>query len=157
MVPGGEVLGLAPGLGLGFLSWSIVPFPPVGDPLGPLAVATSLLAPPGPAVPLSTGLADVEVVVLALTVVLWWSPGCLVLTFFALNGPVSPGLVAPVPLPAVDGRPGVPSPSDFMVADDATAVQLPVSVFLMTQMVLWTRSLSQGAAGTQGHLTPLGC
>lgn len=152
MVLGGEVLGLAPGLGL--LSWSLAPLPPVGEPLDPLAVATSFLAPPGPAVPLST---VAEVVVFALAVVLRWSPGCLVLPFFALDGSLSPGLVALVPLSAVAGRTGVPSPSDFMVLDDAAVVQLPVPVFLKTRLVLWTGGLSHGAAGPEAHLTPLGC
>lgn len=71
---GGEVLGLAPGLGL--LSCSFTP----GELLGPLAVAASRLD-PGPPVPLTTG-AGVDVI-FALAAVLR-SPG-LVFPFFALD------------------------------------------------------------------------
>lgn len=72
--PGGEVLGLAPGLGL--FSCSFTP----GEPLGPLAVATSRLD-PGPPVPLTTGVAAEAIFALAAEVL---STG-LVFPFFALD------------------------------------------------------------------------
>lgn len=123
---GGDVLGRAPGFG--FFSCSLAPW----ELLGPLALATSRLAPAAP-VPLTTGaLADAAFAFGATL----RSPGFF--TFFALDAWPSPGLLA------------VPSPSDFM-ADAALRQEV---VFSDTLLVLCTGGLS--GAG-EGHFTALDC
>lgn len=115
---GGDVLGRAPGFG--FFSWSLDPW----ELLGPLALATSRLAPVAP-VPLTTGAAADAAFAFGATL---RSPGFF--TAFALDVWPSPGLFAD------------PSPSDFM-ADAA----LRQDVFSGTLLVLCTGGLSGAGEG----------
>lgn len=125
---GGDVLGLAPGLGL--LSCSLCP----GELLGPLAVDMSRLT-AGTPVPLTTG---VPVAAVFDFVGVLRSPD-LVFTFFALDAWLSPGLLA------------VPTPSDFMAE---AALQEEENVYSDTLWVLFTG----GCSGTdEGHFTALDC
>ena len=122
---GGDVLGRAPGFG--FFSCSLAPW----ELLGPLALATSRLAPAAP-VPLTTGVPADAVFAFVATL---RSPGFF--TLFALDVWPSPCLLA------------VPSPSDFMA--DAALREEDV-VFSDTLWVLCTGGLS---GADEGHLMAL--
>lgn len=124
---GGEVLGLAPGFG--FFSWSLAPW----ELLGPLALATSRLAPAVP-VPLTTGVAAEAVFPFAATL---RSPGFF--TVFALEVWPSPGLLA------------VPSPSDFM-ADVALREEE-----VACSDALWLLCTGGLSGADEGHFTALCC